>query len=65
MCSYLSLIDPALQPGADCELTRLLAAAASPPTAAPLRAAASPATVTTLSVPAGPVTVNITINVGK
>lgn len=65
LATYLSLIDPALQPGADCELTTLLAAAASPPTAPPLRAAASPATVTTLSVPAGPVTVNITINVGK
>ena len=65
LATYLSLIDPALQPGVDCELTTLLAAAASPPAAAPLRAAASPATVTTLSVPGGPVTVNITINVGK
>jgi hypothetical protein len=65
LATYLSLIDPALQPGADCELTRLLEAAASPPTAASLRAAASRATVTTLSIPAGPVTVNITINVGK
>jgi hypothetical protein len=65
LATYLSLVDPALHPGADCELTTLLAAAALPPTAAPLRAAASPATVTTLSIPAGPVTVNITINVGK
>ena len=51
LATYLHLIDPALQPGPDCQLTGPRAAA--------------PTTVSTLSVPAGPVSVNITINVGK
>jgi hypothetical protein len=58
LATYLSLIDPALQPAADCQLISL---AAAPRAAAP---APVPA-VTTLSVPAGPVTINITVNVGK
>jgi triacylglycerol lipase len=57
LATYLSLIDPALQPGADCAVISVAAAA-------PRAAAPAPA-VTTLSVPAGPVTINITVNVGK
>lgn len=41
LATYLYLIDPALQPGADCQLT------------GPRTTAAAPATVSTLSVPAG------------
>jgi len=57
LATYLSLIDPALQPGADCRLATSVAA--------PVPAAASPAAATSVSVPAGPVTVNITVNVGR
>lgn len=52
--TYLSLIDPTLQPGADCRLAASVAASV---------AAASPAAATTVSLPAGPVTVNITVNI--
>jgi len=54
LATYLSLVDPTLQPGADCRLT----ASAAELVVAPAAAA------TTVSVPAGPVTVNITVNVG-
>jgi hypothetical protein len=59
LATYLSLIDPTLQPDPSCRLPMLVrgaqVAAAARPTAA----------TTTLSVPAGPVTVNITVNVGE
>ena len=58
LATYLSLIDPTLQPDPSCRLPLLVrdvqVAAAARPTAE----------TTTLSVPAGPVTVNITVNVG-
>ena len=57
LATYLSLIDPTLQPDPFCRLPMMVSgvqvAAAVRPTAA----------TTTLSVPAGPVTVNITVNV--
>lgn len=58
LATYLSLVDPSLQPGPDCRLP-------APATAAQVAAtAAAAAPTTTVSVPAGPVTVNITVNVG-
>jgi hypothetical protein len=58
LTTYLSLIDPTLQPADDCRLMPAAAAAARP------LPAAAPTASTTISVPAGEVTVNITINVG-
>ncbi|WOJ88910.1 lipase family protein [Methylocapsa polymorpha] len=65
LTTYLSLIDPKLQPSAACQLPELAAATAlvARPAAPELARAAAPAP-TTLSIPAGPVTINITINVG-
>jgi len=53
LATYLYLIDPTLQPGADCQLAGLRAATHAP------------TSIGALPVPAGPVTVNVTINVGK
>jgi kumamolisin len=58
LATYLSLIDPTLQPDPSCRLTASIAAVQ-------LAAASRPTAATTLSVPAGPVTVNITVNVGE
>jgi hypothetical protein len=58
LATYLSLIDPTLQPDPSCRLTTSI-------TAVQLAAASRPTTATTLSVPAGPVTVNITVNLGQ
>jgi hypothetical protein len=66
LTTYLALIDPALQPDAEC---RLLAAPAvapgRPAIAAPEFAVATPTTITNLSVATGPVTITITLNVGR
>jgi kumamolisin len=58
LATYLSLIDPTLQPDPSCRLPISI-------TAVQLAAASRPTAATTLSVPAGPVTVNITVNLGK
>jgi Lipase (class 3) len=55
LATYLSLIDPTLQPDPSCRLPISVGEVQ-------LAAASKPAAATTLSVPAGPVTVNITIN---
>jgi hypothetical protein len=57
LATYLSLIDPTLQPDPSCRL---------PISVREIQIAAAPKQVaaTTLSVPAGPVTVNITVNLG-
>jgi kumamolisin len=57
LATYLSLIDPTLQPDPSCRLTISMATVQ-------LAAASRPTAATTLSVPAGPVTVNITVNLG-
>jgi hypothetical protein len=65
LATYLSLIDPTLQPDPDC---RLLAAPAvapgRPEVAAPQLSVATPTTITNFSVPSGPVTITITVKVG-
>jgi hypothetical protein len=66
LSTYLALIDPALQPDAECQL--LLAPAVAPrrpAVIAPEFAVATPTTITNLSVPTGPVTITITLNVGR
>jgi Lipase (class 3) len=55
LATYLSMIDPQLQPGADCRLKVEVSAPAL--IAGALRAGGS-----SVSIPAGPVTLNITIN---
>jgi hypothetical protein len=66
LATYLSLIDPTLQPDPDC---RLLAAPAVAPersaVAAPELAVASPTTITKFSVPSGPVSITITVTVER
>jgi kumamolisin len=57
LATYLSLIDPTLQPDPSCRLPISVREVQ-------LAAAAKPAAATTLSVPSGAVTVNITVNVG-
>jgi hypothetical protein len=65
LATYLSLIDPTLQPDPACQL---LAAPAltleRPALAAAELAIATPATIN-LSVPTGPVTINITVKVER
>jgi kumamolisin len=58
LATYLSLIDPTLQPDPSCRLPISVGVAQ-------LAAAPKPAAATTLSVPSGAVTVNITVNVGQ
>jgi hypothetical protein len=66
LATYLSLIDPTLQPDPDC---RLLAAPAAAPrrtvVAAPELSVATPATITNFSVPSGPVAITITVKVER
>ena len=66
LATYLSLIDPTLQPDPDC---RLLAAPAAAPrrtvVAAPELSVATPATITNFSVPSGPVTITITLRIER
>jgi hypothetical protein len=66
LATYLSLVDPTLQPDPDC---RLLAAPAAAPrrtvVAAPELSVATPATITNFSVPSGPVTITITLKIGR
>ena len=57
LATYLSLIDPTLQPHPLCRLPISTIAVQ-------LAAASRPTAPTTLSIPAGPVTVNITVNLG-
>jgi hypothetical protein len=65
LATYLSLIDPTLQPDPDC---RLLAAPAvapeGPAVAAPELKVATPATIN-LSVPTGPVAITITVKIER
>jgi putative chitinase len=61
LATYLSLIDPAWQPDAACQLV-------APATAAAIRGApfvGRAATITTPSAAGGPITINITVNVGE
>jgi kumamolisin len=58
LATYLSLIDPTLQPDPSCRLPISVGEVQ-------LAAAPKPAAATTLSVPSGAVTVNITVNVGQ
>ena len=66
LATYLSLIDPTLQPDPDC---RVLAAPAAAPrrtvVAAPELSVATPATITNISVPSGPVAITITVKVER
>ena len=66
MATYLSLIDPTLQPDPDC---RLLAAPTAAPrrtvVAAPELSVATPAAITNFSVPSGPVTITITLKIER
>src|SRR5262245_35278754 len=65
LATYLSLIDPVLQPDTNCQLLVAPAVAQERPAlAAPELAVATPATIN-LSVPTGPVTINITVKVGR
>ena len=66
LATYLSLIDPTLQPDPDC---RLLAAPAvapeGPAVAAPELSVAMPATITNFSVPSGPLSITITVKIER
>jgi hypothetical protein len=65
LATYLSLIDPILQPDPGCRLVVAPAVAPERPAlAAPELAVARPATIN-LSVPTGPVTVNITVKIER
>jgi predicted chitinase len=70
LATHLSLIDPTLQPSADCRLAPL--AAGAPAAAAPLRTppfvgkpTAAASQTTHRSIKAGPVTINLTIEGGE
>jgi Lipase (class 3) len=66
LATYLSLIDPTLQPDPDC---RLLAASTAAPrrtvVTAPELSVQTPATITNFSVPSGPVAITITVKVER
>jgi hypothetical protein len=66
LATYLSLIDPTLQPDPDCRLLVAPAVApARPAVAAPELSVATPATITNFSVPSGPVAITITVKVER
>jgi Lipase (class 3) len=65
LATYLSLIDPTLQPDPECRLLAVPAAAPErPAVAASELAVATPATIN-LSVPTGPVTITITVKIER